>query len=366
MNSKNLHKLIDRYEENIYYLNNADCDEKFKWHAVQRFQDAWFAPDADLLPFSELFHRAIKGSAILINNSRVQPANGVVKLAEKAPVEVEHLVRDVLFADDGGDLVLCQDHMDEFLEGMEALLQKHYPASWKYRQDRHAASCYLAMFAPKENYIYKYSPVETFAQHVEFGKDIGSGASFNLAHYYELCDIVVAALREHPELLRKHAELLDDTYYKDNSLHLLAFDIIYCADTYGYFKDLKHRPKKDAIKAYSLEQKRKAEEEERQAAIEEIDEQIRILENQIDVYRSISLVGTQVHMKGLGSGIVIQQDVNLIRVRFGNVEKQYFISKKFPMRPTFEDDAEIVDAMTEYEAKLRELDVLKKKRSVMQ
>lgn len=71
-------------------------------------------------------------------------------------------------------------------------------------------------------------------------------------------------------------------------------------------------------------------------------------------------------MKGLGSGIVIQQDVNLIRVRFGNVEKQYFISKKFPMRPTFEDDAEIVDAMTEYEAKLRELDVLKKKRSVMQ
>ena len=55
----------------------------------------------------------------------------------------------------------------------------------------------------------------------------------------------------------------------------------------------------------------------------------------------------------------------LAEVYDGN-SKQYFISKKFPMRPTFEDDAEIVDAMTEYEAKLRELDVLKKKRSVMQ
>ena len=190
MNYENLHKLIDRYEENIYYLNDSLNDEKFKWHAVQRFQDAWFAPDAEMLPFSELFHRAIKGSAIRINNSTVQPANGVVKLAEKAPEEVERLIRDVLFADDGDDLDLRQTHMEEFLEGMEVLLQQYYPASWKYRQDRHAASCYLAMFAPEKNYIYKYSPVEAFARHVEFGKDIGSGNSFKLAHYYELGDIV--------------------------------------------------------------------------------------------------------------------------------------------------------------------------------
>lgn len=365
MNYENLHKLIERYEENIYYLNNAESDEKFKWHAVRRFQDAWFAPDADALSFSELFHNAIKGSSILVNNGTVQPANGVVKLAEKAPDEVEHLVRNVLFADDNGDLDLRQDHMEEFLEGMEALLQRHYPASWKYRQDRHAASCYLAMFAPEQNYIYKYSPVEAFAQHVEFGKDIGSGASFKLAHYYELGDIVVAALREHPDLLRKHAELLDDTYYKDDSLHLLAFDIIYCADTYGFFRDLTHRPKKEAIKAYTIEQKQKAEEEARLAAIDEVDEQIRILENQLDVYRSISLVGTQVQMRLLGTGVVVEQDINRVRVRFGDVEKQYFISKKYPMRPTFEDDAEIVEAMTEYEAKLKELEALKKKRAAL-
>jgi hypothetical protein len=182
-----------------------------------------------------------------------------------------------------------------------------------------------------------------------------------LAHYYELGDLVVAALREHPELLRKHAKLLDDTYYKDESLHLLAFDIIYCADTYGYFKDLKHKPKKDAIKAYTLEQQRKEEEEERQTKIDLLEEQIRVLENQIDVYRSISLVGTQVHMKALGTGVVIQQNVNMIKVRFGDTEKQFIISTKYPMRPTFEDDAEIVEAMTDYEVKLKELDALRKK-----
>lgn len=57
MNYENLHKLIDRYEENIYYLNNSHNDEKFKWHAVQRFQDAWFSPEAESLAFSELFYR---------------------------------------------------------------------------------------------------------------------------------------------------------------------------------------------------------------------------------------------------------------------------------------------------------------------
>lgn len=361
MNFENLHALIDRYEQNIYYLNDSANDEKFKWHAVQRFQDAWFSPNAESLPFAELFHNAIKGSSILVNNGTVQPANGVVKLAEKAPEEVERLFREVLFADDDDDLDVRQEHMEEFLEGMEALLQQYYPASWKYRQDRHAASCYLAMYAPERNYIYKYSPVEAFAVYTEFGKDIGSGNAFKLAHYYELGDIVVAALREHPELLRKHADILDDTYYRDESLHLLAFDIIYCADTYGYFKDLKHRAKKDAIKAYTAEQQRKAEAEERQAAIDAIEQQIRQFENQIDVYRSISLVGTQVQHKSWGTGTVIQQNINMVRVRFSETEKQFIISAKFPMRPTFEDDAEIVAAMTDYEAKCKELDSLKKK-----
>ena len=361
MNWENLHELINRYEENIYTLNDSKNDEKFKWHAVQRFQDAWFAPDADTLPFSELFHSAIKGSSILVNNGTVQPANGVVKLAEKAPEEVERLFREVLFADDDDDLDVRQEHMEEFLEGMEALLQQYYPASWKYRQDRHAASCYLAMYAPEKNYIYKYSPVESFAIYTEFGEDIGSGSGFRLAHYYELGDIVVEALKEHPELLRKHAEILDDTYYRDESLHLLAFDIIYCADTYGYFKDLKHRTKKDALKAYTAEQQRKAEEEERQAAIDAIEQQIMQIESQIDVYRSISLVGTQVQHKSWGTGTVIQQNINMVKVRFGDAEKQFIISAKFPMRPTFEDDSEIVTAMTDYEAKMTELNSLKKK-----
>lgn len=359
MNLENLHYLIDRYEQDIFWLNDNERDEKFKWHAVQRFQDAWFAPDAESKPFSELFHEAIKGSSIMINNSTTQPANGAVKLAEKAPEEVERLFREILFAEDDDDLELRQKHMEEFLEGMEVLLQRYFPGSWKYRQDRHAVSCYLAMYAPEKNFIYKYSPVEVFAQYTEYGKDIGSGSNFSLAHYYELGDIIVDALKEHPDLLKKHKSVMDDTYYRDESLHLLAFDIIYCASTYGYFKDLRHKPKKEAIKAYTLEQKKKEEEAQRQEAIAELEEQIRAVDAKLDEYRAISLVGIQVFQKTYGTGIIISQNVNTIRVRYEDVEKQYIISTKFPMRPTFEDDAEIVAALTDYEIKSKELAALK-------
>lgn len=365
MNYENLHELINRYEQNLYIVNNDKNDEIFKWKAVRCFQDAWFSPDAAILPFHELFRRAKKESSVLVDNSSVSPSNGVVKLAEVAEEEVRHLFCDVLFAADNGDLTVRQNNMDAFIEGMEKLRQKYFPANWKYQQDRHAASCYLAMYAPAENFIYKYSHVEAFAQHVEYGKDIGSGGSFSLAHYYELANLVVEALREHQELIDNHTALLGPEHYRDDSLHLLAFDIIYCASTYGFFRNLAHKSKAEAIKGYKEEQKRQAEEAKRQAAIDVLDESILKLEMELDTYRSISLVGIQVYQKKEGYGIIIRQDVNVIDVQFDSGKKTYIISTKFPMRPTFEDDAEIVAAMTAYEDKVKELKRLRDQRNKM-
>lgn len=235
MNYENLHELIRRYEESYPEINNAANNEIFKWKAIHRFQTEWFSPANENLSFSELFSKAKSECSVLIDNSTVAPANGIVKMAQAEPAEVERLFREVLYADDGGNLGLRQTHMEQFLEGIEAVRLKHFPGFWKFNQDRHAASCYLALFAPAQNYIYKYTHAENFARHIEFGKDIGSGDRFSLENYYEMCDLVVAALREHPTLLEAYEKLLTDGYYCDKSLHLLAFDVIYCATTYGFF-----------------------------------------------------------------------------------------------------------------------------------
>lgn len=94
MNKQNIHTLIDRYEQNYYIVNNQEHDEKFKWEAVQCFRNAWFQNREKKLPFSKLFDLSMKKSSLLINNSMVSPTNGIVKMAEQRPEEIERLVRD--------------------------------------------------------------------------------------------------------------------------------------------------------------------------------------------------------------------------------------------------------------------------------
>ena len=361
MNLNNLHELINRYEENFYMVNNNIHDEIFKWRGIKRFQDVWFSEDAKNMSFAEMFNKAKSECAVLIDNSTVSPANGIVKIAEKKPEEVKQLFTDVLYADDGGDIKVRQNNIDAFLEGVEKLRAETFPNSWKYKQDRHAASCYLALYKPEENFIYKFKPVETFAEYVEYGKNIGSGASFKLENYYELGEIIVEALKEHTTLLEKHFALIDDKHYRDESLHTLAFDIIYCSDTYNFFKGITHKSRKESIKAYSLDELRKKEEAEKQAKIDEIEEQICELRNQAEPYENISLLNVKVTMRGLGDGVVISQDKNMVTVQFEKETKSYSISRKYFVRPTFEDNDEILDAFTDYERILGEIDKLEKR-----
>lgn len=354
MNKENLHEIISRYEAQYDVINNKEHNEIFKWKAVECFQREWFSPNNKELSFSVLFSKAKRESSVLIDNSTVSPANGIVKMAEREESEVKRLFCEVLFAEDNENLALRQQNMEAFLEGIEKVRLKHFPASWKYAQDRHAASCYLALFAPKKNYIYKYTHAESFAKYIEYGKDLGSGNNFSLANYYEMCDLVVEALRENSSLLNVYQELLTDEYYQDDSLHLLAFDVIYCASTYHLFTGLQHKAKHETIKAYKLEQLRQAEAEKLRAEIEVLEAQIQTLDLQLDMYRSINLLGVQVNEKRYGTGTVVSQNINTIKVAFADGERSYIISKKYPMRPTFEDDVQIVEAMTDYEQKLAE------------
>lgn len=363
MNTENLHRLIDRYEENFEVINNAANNEIFKWKAVKCFRDVWFSKEAETVPFAEMFNMAKKESAVLIDNAQVSPTNGIVKLAEKDPIAVERLFKEVLFADDGGDLKIRQNHMDRFIEEIEKLRIKYYPQCWKYKQDRHTVSCYLAFYSPEDNYIYRYSNAETFAQYIEFGIDIGSGDSFKLDAYYQLCDVIVEALKEHKSLLDKHFKLLSESCYRDDSLHLLAFDVMYCAKSYGFFNGLRHIPKKQSVKAYTESQLRAKEQQELQEKVNIINAEITELECKIAVYEDISLLNVKVHQKTYGNGVVIAQNINNITVRFDDCEKMFVINRKFVMRPTFEDDEDIVNAFTEYDEICDKIRKLKAERS---
>ena len=251
-----------------------------------------------------------------------------------------------------------QDHMDRFLDEIERLRQELFPRFYRYKQDRHAASCYLSFYAPEEHFIYRYSEAEEFAQYIEFGKDLGSGSDFKLENYYELAEIIVEALKEHPSLIEKYDAFFKDNekYYYDQSLHIMAFDLMYCSRCYNFYSGLHHAKKKDSIRAYTEQHLKEQESAERLQRITEIEDAIHALDVQMEPYEEISLLGVEVTEKSNGVGTVIAQDSNMITVQFSNKTAAYVINKKYKLRPRFENDEEIVEAFTE-------LDNLKEQRS---
>lgn len=362
MNNKNLEAIINQYENNYTLINNAQHNEIFKWKALKQFNSVWYSEEAKSMPFSKMFAEAKKDCLIFIDNNQISPTNGIVKMAEVEPEEIERLFKEVLTADDGGDIKKRQENLELFIEGIEVVRQKHFPKFWKYKQDRHAASCYLTFIKPEDNYIYRYSEAETFAQYVEFGLDIGSGNNFSLENYYKLGDEIVSALREHPSLIEKHFKLIDSNseYYKDESLRLLAFDLMYCARCYGFYDGLEHESKKEYLKAYKLDQLREKELQDKQEKIDKISREIHELELSLDGYSDISLLNVEVYQPLYGKGIVIEHNINKISVKFADTEKTYVIHKKYFMRPTFENDMEIVEDLSYYADTKEKIDNLKK------
>lgn len=364
MNTDNLHELINRYEASLDMIYGMEHDELFKWRAMATWRREWLKPDNAFASFAERFTAAKRDFSLFIDNSRMHPSSGVIKLWEKEPETVEHLFSDVLFAEVDDDIVAVQDHMDTFLDDYEGLRQKYYPGNWSYKQDRHSASVFLAMHDPALNFVFKSSEASTMAKYIDFGLEIGAGSSFKLPNYYQLCEVIITALKEHKTLLDQHFSRLDDRCYQDQSLHLLAFDLMYCSRTYRFFHDLpvpvRQRLKKKLSVADKTALENAQKEEERRAKIEIIEKELDELESVSDGCEDISLIGVQVSSPQYGIGTVIEQEVNQIEVQFSELKKTFVLSKKYPSRPRFEDDETIVEAFTAYGERMDRITSLKR------
>ena len=369
MNADILHELIDRYESNIDKIYNAEHNELFKWRAMKTWREEWFKPEECFTSFAERFSAAKRDFSLFIDNSRMHPSTGVLKLWEKEPETVEHLFIDVLFDDNQGNASVAQAHMDSFLDEYEALRQRHYPGNWSYKQDRHSASVFLAMNEPAFHYVYKSSEALTMAKYIDSGLSIGAGSYFSLENYYHLCDEIVEALKEHDSLLKKHFSSLTDQYYNDQSLHLLAFDLMYCCRTYNYYKGIPvpslGKTKKLSPNAPNAVEAAKKEEM-RLARIEAIEQEIEDLERNSDGCEDISLIGVQVDSTRYGVGTVIDQQINKITVQFSDEKKSFILDKKFPARPRFENDEQILEAFTAYGRAQEQIKRLRREMELLQ
>lgn len=61
-----------------------------------------------------------------------------------------------------------------------------------------------------------------------------------------------------------------------------------------------------------------------------------------------------------------EQEINRIAVQFETSQKSFILDKKFPARPRFEDDEQIVDAFTAYGRAQEQIKRLKRELELVQ
>lgn len=341
MNNANLDKVVQAYLDNFGYVNNEEHTEYYKWEAFKHFIDNW---DIDAENFAEMFKESMKLTSNLINNSRVSPTNGIVKLAERP--ELAETIREMfreLYAPDDGNIAKRQKRIKDFRDKANNLLDKYEPGKWKYNQEFRTVLFYLNMRYPKENYLFKATQSREFMYCIEFSDDFGSGMDFNLARYYSMCDLLVEKIKNTPELMQAHKERLTDTMLADDDYHIMAFDIIYCAVVYNLYSNITI---KKPIRKTSAEQQRNVKLEELKLKLDEANSELNAALIEKSEIGDISVVGLKIHHKRFGDGTVVSQDGNIVFVRFPEGEKKFALPMAFAAGFLVCDDQDIIEIFT--------------------
>ena len=319
MNRRNLDIIINEYVRRFDVLNEIDGnDEGYKWRAETCFKQYW---DIDAEAFPAMFKQAMKETSNLIDNATVQPIGGILLLL-KHESEVEY-VRECfrnLFSDDGGNLIQRQERIEEFAANINARLDRYVAGSWKYPQKINNVIYYLNLWKPEENYIFKSTEATAWAYCIEYEDDFGSGATFSLWKYYRMCDELLAELPNYPELMRLHQErAAREMQGYDDQLHILVYDIIYCAYAYDlyYGMQIEKVPAKERIKNAQL---REAKEALQQQIVMKQQELLALSSDAIELP---DLVGKQMRSKAYGIGTVVSCTGDILALDFSGVQKKF-------------------------------------------
>lgn len=359
MNDNHVQQIFGHYIEQFERINNPEYCEYYKWQIVKQFHDEMdetLDASPEELP-AKLYQMKVLSQNLI--DSYTQPFHGLAKFAEKEPETVRKMFRE-LYKDDGGNLADRQNRIQEFLKQSHALRDKYYPNSFLYKDDMHSVTGYLFLYDPDHNYIFKATHAQIFADCIEFYDDWGSGESVKLDVYYRMCDQLVEKIKASSELMATDASRFENgwgadpaTFYADPEKHILAFDLIYCCSTYGLFDGITFvRPK---TKERQLMQERKEKALSLSAKLKEAQVKYQNLEEGRQYVNSVFAVGSAVHHKKYGDGIVVKNSGTAVTVDFAGAGEKQFGTVVSAVNGIIVSDADgYADKMKEYREILKQ------------
>lgn len=353
MNDKNMSILLTNYKEHLKVMNDSLHDEVYKWDAVRYFQDNW---DVDEDNFGAMFENAVSLAGNIINNTN-HPAEGIIELAKYEDDTVRSLFRD-LFAEDGGDLKVRDDKIQEFIDKSEELRKQYATDNWRYAQDYRSVLAYLSLYSPDENYLYHPTAVQRMVECIEVGKEVGNGKNFSLTKYYKLCDEIKEAIEATNDVVKAHDEYLRDSAYPDPFHHILTYDFISCVEAYQLYHNvtISKRSSRGSSKeadAHTLKI------EQMESECHELAQKIKLLSREIQLLFNYSIQGTWVTHKKFGKGKITEQVGNHLTVEFNGTVKTFLLPEAFSNHFLTSEEPEVFENYAALAIKIKEEKKLK-------
>lgn len=194
-------------------------DEKYKWEAVQYFQNNW---DIEAENFLDMFMKATDKTFNLLASMNNYPRAMIRALAEEEPETVRDMF--IVLYDETRNL---DERIEKFEMMAEDLRVRYDDGNWKHHyQSANAISTYLWLRYPDKYFVYKYSEVRATAKELrsDFVPKKGYGVA-NITGGFKLYNEIRKAIAKDDELDAMLKNALEQNCYPDFTKTTMTVDV---------------------------------------------------------------------------------------------------------------------------------------------
>ena len=227
-----LQDVLKHYKQDFVSFKWNDKDykrwneEKFKWEAVQWFQEHWNVNAED---FQKMLKESLKKASTLLDTAGTFSKAMIDKFAQAAPEEVRAAF--IALYDESKDVY---ERIHAFKQQAEVMLKKYRKTAKNHFQTESAITTYLWLRYPDKYYIYKYGISQKVATALGADYSFKMGAyADNIRNFLKMYDEISVVLKENIELVKLFKENRTDSCYPDPELKTLTVDLgFYIANFY--------------------------------------------------------------------------------------------------------------------------------------
>ena len=228
-----LKDVLAHYKQN--FVSTQWGNEKYKWEAVQCFQENWDINSAD---FAQMLKKSLAKTDNLLRSANNFPKGMITGFAEAAPEAVHSMYMELY--DESKDL--CE-RIANFKNKSNTLLERYGNGAAQHYQYENAIMTYLWLRYPDKYYIYKFGEVKAVSLELESDYRFKKGAyEDNIRNFMALYDEICAELQQDDELRNLLNSQITSTCYADPELRTLTIDIGFFIFRYWNKKDSTNVP----------------------------------------------------------------------------------------------------------------------------